>query len=88
MFESICVVGERGQITLPKNIRDLQRIKSKDKLMVRIDHDRLVVEKLKNKKETEKLLKEYYQKYYKVQEKIAEEWKHVSKEADAMLDDY
>ena len=43
---------------------------------------------LSDKMEKEKLLKEYYRKYSKLEEKIEEEWKYASKEADEMLDEY
>ena len=88
MFESICVVGERGQITLPKVIRQINGIKSKDKLIVKMENEKMVVEKFQNKKEVEKLMKEYYLKYAKRDLEICKEWEHVTKEADAMLDDY
>jgi len=88
MFESICVVGERGQITLPKTIRLLNGIKSKDKLVVKMENEKMVVEKLQNKMENEKLLKEYYQKYSKRNLAIAKEWENVDKETEGMLNDY
>ena len=88
MFESIAVVGERGQITIPKNIRDIKGIKAKDKVVVKIENDMVVVEKALGKKQKEELMREYYRKYADRDRKIAEEWKWVSKEADEMLDDY
>lgn len=88
MYESIAVVGERGQITIPKIIRQIEGIKPNDKLVIKIEDEKIVVEKVLNKKEQEKLIKEYYQKYSKFDEELEEEWKYVSKEADAMLDDY
>jgi AbrB family looped-hinge helix DNA binding protein len=87
LFESVCVVGERGQITLPKVIRDINGIKNKDKILVKMENNKVILHKLQSKKETERLLKEYYQKYGHLEEKINKEWEHVSKEADAMLDD-
>ncbi len=88
MYESVAVVGERGQITIPKNIRKIENINPKDRLIVKIEDDRIVVEKTPSKNQKEKLMKEYYLKYAKENEKIAEEWKHASKEADEMLDEY
>ncbi|MFA5358135.1 MAG: AbrB/MazE/SpoVT family DNA-binding domain-containing protein [archaeon] len=88
MFESICVVGERGQITLPKVIRQINGIKSKDKLVVKMENQKMVVEKLQNKQEIEKSLKEYHSKYAKRDLEICEDWKQIDKETDAMLDDY
>jgi len=88
MYESITVVGERGQITIPKSIREIENLKPKDKVIVKIENKKIVVEKALGKKQKEELIREYYQKYYELEKKIAKEWEHVSKEADAMLDDY
>jgi len=87
MFESIAVVGERGQITIPKNIRDIKGIKAKDRVVVKIENDRVVLEKTAGKKEKEELMREYYRKNADLDRKTNEEWKWVSKEADEMLDD-
>lgn len=88
MYESFTVMGERGQITIPKDIRDKEGLKPKDKVIVKIEDNKIIIEKSISKKEKEKLIKEYYKKYGKFEEEVAEEWKYVSKEADAMLDDY
>ena len=88
MYESVTVVGERGQITIPKNIRDLEDIKPKDKVIVKIENDRIVVEKALGKAEKEKLMAEGYKKMGKQGLELENELRHVSKEADAMLDEY
>ena len=88
MYESITVVGERGQITIPKDIRDKEGLKPKDKIIVKIENNQIIVEKALSKKEKEKLIKEYYLKYSKLEEETTRDWEHASKEADAMLDDY
>jgi len=88
MFEKIVSVGERGQITIPKEVRDEEGIKPKDKLLFQRKNGKNMFKKIIGKKELEKQIKEYYEKYYDFDKKIAEEWKYVSKEADAMLDDY
>ena len=88
MFETECVVGERGQITIPKLIREKEGLKKKDKVIVKIEDERIVVEKKLSKKEKEKLMIEGYKKMAKLDAEIEEEWKYVSTEADEMLDDY
>ena len=88
MYESMTTVGERGQITIPKEIRKKESLMPKDKVIVKIENGKIIVEKAVSKKEKEELMKEYYIKNAKEDEKLAEEWKYVSKEADAMLDDY
>ncbi len=88
MYESITTVGERGQITLPKTIREKEKLKSKDKVIVKIENGRIVVEKTMSKKEKERLMIEGYKKMAKLDKELAEEMKYVSQEADARLDDY
>ncbi len=88
MYESVTVVGERGQITIPKIIREKENLKKKDKVIVKIEDGKIVVEKALSKKEKEKLLIEGYKKMAKQDLKIEEGWKYASKEADKMLDDY
>ncbi|MEI7961908.1 MAG: AbrB/MazE/SpoVT family DNA-binding domain-containing protein [archaeon] len=88
MFESICTVGERGQITLPKVIRDIGKIRGKDKVIVKIENNKVIVEKYLGKKDLEKRMLEGYRKMAKQNAKENNEWKAVDKETDAMLDDY
>ena len=56
MYEGISSVGERGQITLPKALRVAKGIKPKDKVIVKIEDERIVVEKAIGRKEKEKLI--------------------------------
>jgi AbrB family looped-hinge helix DNA binding protein len=88
LFESICVVGERGQITLPKMIRQINGIKSKDKLIIKMENEKMIVEKIQTKYAIEKSLKEYHLKYAKRDLELCEDWKKIDKQTDAMLDDY
>ena len=88
MYESVTVVGERGQITIPKTIREKEGLKAKDKVVVKIEGNRIVVEKSLGKKEKEELMIEGYKKMAKLDEELEEEMKHASREADEMLDDY
>jgi len=88
MYESISVVGERGQITIPKLIRKLNGLKAKDKVIVKMEDSRIVIEKALAKKQKEELMIEGYKKMAKIDEETEEEWKYASKEADEMLDDY
>ncbi len=87
MYESVSVVGERGQITIPKNIREKEGLKKKDKVIVKIEGNKIVVEKAQSKKEKEELMKEYYKKYAKLEEEVCEEWDTASTEASSELDD-
>ncbi len=88
MYESVCTVGERGQITIPKHIRKIRGIKAKDKVVMKIDGDKILVEKAVSKKEKEELMKEFHLKYAKLNKQIDEEWKFASVEADRLLDEY
>jgi AbrB family looped-hinge helix DNA binding protein len=86
MYESITVVGERGQITIPKTIREIDGIKPKDKLIVKKENGKIIVEKVLGKKEKEELMKEYYTKYAERDKQINKEWEVVDKEANRFLD--
>jgi bifunctional DNA-binding transcriptional regulator/antitoxin component of YhaV-PrlF toxin-antitoxin module len=88
MYETICILGERGQITIPKTIREIKEMKSKDKIIVKIDEDKIVIEKMLSKKEKEALLIEGYKKTADLSKEVAEDWKYVSAEADRLLDEY
>ena len=88
MFEKIVCVGERGQVTIPKELRDEEGIKPKDKILFQRKNGKNTIKKITSKKELEVQIKEYYKKYYDFEKKINDEWKHVSKEADEMLDEY
>ncbi|MFH0954707.1 MAG: AbrB/MazE/SpoVT family DNA-binding domain-containing protein [Candidatus Micrarchaeota archaeon] len=88
MFESTAVVGERGQITIPKSIRQKEGLRSKDLVVVRIEDNRIVIVKTRNKKQLEKEMAEGYQKQAKLALEMEDEWKYASKEADEMLDEY
>ncbi len=82
------VVGERGQITIPKAIRDLEGLKPKDKVVVKFENSKIVVERSLSKREKEKLMIEGYKRMAHIDKEIEEEMKYVSSEADAMIDDY
>ncbi|MFH1256175.1 MAG: AbrB/MazE/SpoVT family DNA-binding domain-containing protein [Candidatus Diapherotrites archaeon] len=88
MYETLVTVGERGQITIPKTIREMKGLKKNDKAIVMLKDNDIVVEKVLNKKEKEELMKEYYKKYGWIDREIEEEMKYVSTEADRLLDDY
>lgn len=88
MYESTSVVGERGQITLPKAIREKEGIRKKDRVIVRIENEKIVVEKLLGKKQKEALMVEGYKKLSKLSLEICKEWEVTEKEANRFLDDY
>lgn len=88
MYESLTVVGERGQITIPKAIREIEGLKAGNKVLVKIENNKIVVEKLQSKKQKEELMIEGYKKMAEIDIETEKAWRHASKEADAMLDDY
>jgi len=73
MYESISVVGERGQITIPKIIRNVKGINAKDEVIVKVEKNKIVVEKNMKEKEKGELMKEFYVKYAKENEELSEE---------------
>ena len=44
MYESESIVGERGQITIPKKIRDMEGIKANDTVVIKLEDDKIIVE--------------------------------------------
>jgi len=74
MVADVSIVGERGQITIPKNIRDYTGIKPKDSILVKVEGGKVVIEKLETQKEDINKLKEYYQKYAKLHKEIAKDF--------------
>ena len=76
MYESYTTVGERGQITLPKIIREKANIKIKSKLIIKIENQNIVIEMPLSKKEKEKLMIEGYKANRKLDLQTAEDWKY------------
>lgn len=85
MYESIAVIGERGQITIPKSIREIKHFKPKDKVIIKIENKKIVIEKTLGEEKKEELMKEYYRKYAKLHKDINKEWETVDKEANRFL---
>ncbi|MDO8625305.1 MAG: AbrB/MazE/SpoVT family DNA-binding domain-containing protein [Candidatus Diapherotrites archaeon] len=88
MFETIAVVGERGQITIPKSIRKMEGLNPKDYVIVKIEDHKIVVEKVSKKTSLEKLLVEGYRQTSGISNALATEMDAVSNEAERLLDDY
>jgi len=87
MYETICSVGERGQITLPKEIRVKEKISKKDKLSVRFENGEILIKKISSQKENEALIKEYYEKYSKRDLLINNEFEKATKKENEWLDE-
>jgi AbrB family looped-hinge helix DNA binding protein len=76
-------VGERGQVTLPKQLREKLGISGGDEVVVHEEDGRIVVEKSVTRDE----LAEGYRRRADEMERLAEEMDAVSEEADAALGD-
>jgi AbrB family looped-hinge helix DNA binding protein len=87
MYEAICSVGERGQITIPKEIRKKEKLNKKDKLYVKLDNGEILLKRIVSKKETESLLKEYYQKHSVRNLKVNSEFKKIDAKESKWLDE-
>ncbi len=85
MFESESIIGERGQVTIPKIIRQKKKLLAGEKVVFKIEGDKILIEKNPDKKEKERLMKEYYLKFAKENEELSEEMIAASNEG--MLDD-
>jgi len=80
MVADVSVVGERGQITIPKNVRESIGLFPKDSVLVTVSGGKAILEKLEDKKKKEEQLKEYYLRY-------AEEHKKIAKDTESCLGD-
>ena len=76
-------VGERGQITIPKDIRDEENIQSGDEVEFYNQNGELVIKKKEN---LEERLKEGYKAMAEKSREISEEMIGVSSEAIEELD--
>lgn len=74
MYGGICTVGERGQITIPRIIREMGGIKFKDKLFVKLEKKKITVEKAVGLKQQEEMIKEFSIKYNTLNDEINKEW--------------
>lgn len=90
LYEHISVVGERGQVTIPKDIREIEGIKEKDKVIIKIEDNKIVIEKIQSveKKKQIQLLKEGYKKFARLSLEVTNEFEHADNSANRFLDDY
>ena len=72
-------VGERGQVTIPKDIREKENIRSGDEVEFHDEDGEVRIEK---KEDLEERLKEGYKAMAERDREVNEEWKHVSREAN------
>ena len=78
MAEERRTVGERGQVTLPKELRERYDIQGGDEVVVRESDDRIVIEKPVTRAD----LAEGYRRRAERDERIADDMAGVSREAD------
>lgn len=76
-------VGERGQVTLPKRLREDLGIDGGDEITIREEGDKIVIERPVPREE----LAEGYRRRVEQHGAIAEEMADTSREANAYLDD-
>jgi AbrB family looped-hinge helix DNA binding protein len=74
-------VGERGQVTIPKELRDRLGISGGDEVVVHEEDGKIVIET----SVTQEVLAEGYRRRSEEMEKLANEMENVSKEADEEL---
>jgi len=86
MYEAYTVLGQRGQITIPKEIRD--KIKEKDRLLVKLKENNVTIQKVVSDKEINKLMIEGYKKLAKIDKEILDDFKHIDSESNNFLGDY
>jgi AbrB family looped-hinge helix DNA binding protein len=74
-------VGERGQVTLPKELREKFDIHGGDEVIIHEENGRIIIEKPVDRAE----LAEGYRQYAEASEVLTEEMAGVSREADRYL---
>jgi len=76
-------VGERGQVTLPKELREKLNIEGGDEVLVHQEDGKITIEKPVSREE----LAEGYRQYAAKSEALTAEMADVSREADEYLGD-
>lgn len=76
-------VGERGQVTLPKELREKLDIRGGDEVLVHEENGKITIEKPVSRED----LAEGYRRYAAESEALAKEMAGVSREADEYLGD-
>ncbi|GAB7018898.1 AbrB/MazE/SpoVT family DNA-binding domain-containing protein [Halostagnicola bangensis] len=76
-------VGSRGQVTIPKELREASGIQSGDEVEVRRESGRIIIEKPISREE----LAEGYRRRAKRTREMIDEMKGTSREANVHLDD-
>jgi len=88
MYEGYTTVGQRGQITIPKEIRDKIKIKEKDKLLVTLKANNLVIKKVICDKTINTLMVEGYKKMATIDKETVTDFEKVDSEANNYIGDY
>ena len=76
-------IGDRGQVTIPKELRDRFGLRGGDEVIVREDDGRIVIET----RTVADRMAEGYREQSERARRLAEEMEHVSAEADEVLGD-
>lgn len=74
-------VGERGQVTIPKEFREKEHIHGGDIVNIRDEDGKIIIEKETREEE----LKEAYQRMADRDKQVNEEWESASREANKHL---
>jgi len=88
MYEGYTIVGQRGQITIPKEIRDKIKLKEKDKLLVTLKANNLIVKKVIPDKKINDLMVEGYKKMANTDKETVNDFENIDLEANDYIGDY
>jgi AbrB family looped-hinge helix DNA binding protein len=88
MYKGYTVVGQRGQITIPKEIRKKIKIKEKDKLLVTLKANNLIIKKIVYDKEINALMVEGYKKMAAIDKETVNDFENVDSEANDYIGEY
>jgi AbrB family looped-hinge helix DNA binding protein len=88
MYENISSIGERGQITIPKLIRLKQNIKSKDRMLITVNKEYIILKKIDSKEDIKQKMIKGYKELAKKSLELENEFKNTSKEANDIIEEY
>jgi mRNA interferase MazF len=88
MYDSYTLVGQRVQITIPKEIRKKLNIKEEDKLLVTVKLNEIIVKKVVSDKKIKELMAKGYKMMTKIDQETIDDFKYIDSEANNFIGDY
>lgn len=81
MTRATCRVGERGEVTIPEQIREKADIHGGDEVVIDREDGKIIIRKVESDEE----LADAYDEHAERAREVNDEWKHASTEASENL---